>query len=263
MGVVKTSAATKGRASAPRTADEGTRDHIARIVGQDGPITVALLAERLQLTTAAVRRHLDLMSADGLVDAREVAHSRRGPGRPARAYVLTERGQSQLAAEYDDLATQALSYLAEVAGPGAVRAFADSRADAMVTRLRPVVARAGDDAQGRVGALAAALRVEGYAASTRPVAQGTPAEAVQLCQGHCPVQHVAAAFPELCEAETRAFAQLLGVDVRRLATLAHGDHVCTTHIPVGPPENRRRTVDQRTTTEHTTEPRNPALEESA
>jgi len=42
---------------------------------------------------------------------------------------------------------------------------------------------------------------------------------------------VAAEFPQLCEAETEAFAELLGTHVQRLATIAHGDHVCTTHIP--------------------------------
>jgi predicted ArsR family transcriptional regulator len=54
---------------------------------------------------------------------------------------------------------------------------------------------------------------------------------VQLCQGHCPVQHVASAFPQLCEAETEVFARLLGGHVQRLATLAHGEHVCTTYVP--------------------------------
>jgi predicted ArsR family transcriptional regulator len=54
---------------------------------------------------------------------------------------------------------------------------------------------------------------------------------VQVCQGHCPVQDVAAAYPQLCEAETRAFARLLGVHVQRLATLPTGGHVCTTNVP--------------------------------
>ena len=43
--------------------------------------------------------------------------------------------------------------------------------------------------------------------------------------------HVAAEFPELCEAETRAFEKVLGTYVQRLATIAHGDGVCTTHVP--------------------------------
>jgi predicted ArsR family transcriptional regulator len=45
------------------------------------------------------------------------------------------------------------------------------------------------------------------------------------------VQHVAEQFPQLCEAETAALGRLLDVHVQRLATIAHGDGVCTLHIP--------------------------------
>jgi predicted ArsR family transcriptional regulator len=48
------------------------------------------------------------------------------------------------------------------------------------------------------------------------------------------VAHVAEQFPQLCEAETEVFARLLGRHVQRLATIAHGDGVCTTHIPHTP-----------------------------
>ena len=76
--------------------------------------------------------------------------------------------------------------------------------------------------------LAEALTADGYAASTRD-AEKLPGE--QLCQHHCPVAHVAEEFPQLCEAETEVFAKLLGTHVQRLATIAHGDGVCTTFIP--------------------------------
>jgi len=49
---------------------------------------------------------------------------------------------------------------------------------------------------------------------------------------------VAAQFPQLCEAEAEAFGRLLGVHVQRLATLAHGEHVCTTHVPNAPVQLR-------------------------
>ena len=58
--------------------------------------------------------------------------------------------------------------------------------------------------------------------------------AIQLCQGHCPIQDVAAQFPEFCEAEAKVFSELLDVHVQRLSTLAAGGHVCTTHIPTAP-----------------------------
>jgi hypothetical protein len=90
----------------------------------------------------------------------------------------------------------------------------------------------------RVQALADALSADGYAASAGPApvigAQlaGGQGEGTgeQLCQHHCPVAHVAAEFPQLCEAETEAFGRLLGTPVQRLATIAHGDGICTTHI---------------------------------
>ena len=213
-----------------------TRARVSRLVGQEGPITAACLAERLGLSTAAVRRHLDAMLADGVVEPREVGVRNRGRGRPARAFVLTDSGHSALATSYDDLAVQALQFLRDEHGQGAVEQFARGRFEALERRLAPVLDEAGDSPAERAEALAAALTGEGYAASSRPVgaggAAGTHQLAVQLCQGHCPVQHVAERFPELCEAETAVFARLLGVDVRRLATLAQGAHVCTTHIPL-------------------------------
>lgn len=213
---------------------DGTRTRVARLVGQEGPITVSCLAERLGLTPAAVRRHLDAMLVGGVVEAREIAAvgaGRRGRGRPAKAFVLTEAGHTSLSSDYDDLAVQALRFLADEHGRSAVEQFATRRFADLERRVAPAVEGAGHDRQARARALAAALNDEGYAASTRPLATGTAQQAVQLCQGHCPVQHAAAEFPELCEAETKVFARLLGTDVRRLATLAHGDHVCTTHVP--------------------------------
>jgi hypothetical protein len=67
------------------------------------------------------------------------------------------------------------------------------------------------------------------------------------------VAHVAAEFPQLCEAETEAFGRLLGTPVQRLATIAHGDGICTTHVTcVGKPATAG-TVVKPVTTENTTE----------
>jgi predicted ArsR family transcriptional regulator len=49
------------------------------------------------------------------------------------------------------------------------------------------------------------------------------------------VQSIAEDFPQLCEAETKAFSHLLGVHVQRLATIAGGGYMCTTHVPLALP----------------------------
>ena len=63
-----------------------------------------------------------------------------------------------------------------------------------------------------------------------------------MCKWHCPMQRVAEQFPQLCEAKARAFERVLGTRVQRLATLAHGDHVCTAHVP-----SERRAAPRATT----------------
>lgn len=200
---------------------------MARLILENGPTTAAVLSERLGLTAAAVRRHLDALLADGMIEVREgKAPARRGRGRPARFFAMTDAGRSAFYHAYDDLAAGALRFLSETAGEEAVTEFARRQVADLERRYRPVLR--GVPRERRATALAEALSADGYAASAgaAPVAAGGE----QVCQHHCPVAHVAAEFPQLCEAETEAFARLLGTPVQRLATIAHGDGVCTTHV---------------------------------
>ncbi|MFE3204993.1 helix-turn-helix transcriptional regulator [Embleya sp. NPDC055664] len=204
---------------------EGTRHRVTRSIVEHGPSTAADLAERLELTPAGVRRHLDALLAEGvLVAGEQRVYGRRGRGRPAKLFALTDAGRSGFHQEYDELAAEALSFVAERLGTEAVATFARERLAAREERYRPSVESAPTGERAR--ALAEALSADGYAASARPAPGGE-----QLCQHHCPVAHVAERFPQLCEAEAEVFARLLGTHVQRLATIAHGDGVCTTHVP--------------------------------
>jgi predicted ArsR family transcriptional regulator len=216
---------TVSTTTTPVVDDSPTRERVAASILENGPSTAAALAQRLSLTSAAVRRHLDHLVATGAVEARHPrVYGSRGRGRPAKVFLLTESGRDTFFQAYDDLALSALRFLNDAGGPTAVADFARRRTAELEERYRPVVEAAAP--QDRAAALAASLSQEGYAASvtTSPIGD-------QLCQHHCPVAHVAAEFPQLCEAETEVFARLLGRHVQRLATIAHGDGVCTTNVP--------------------------------
>jgi predicted ArsR family transcriptional regulator len=166
-----------------------------------------------------------------------------GPQNAATLAQLTDAGRAAFPHAYDDLAGTALRYLRETGGEQAVVAFAEHRAESLAQLLTVDVDPTAPTAE-RAQALAAGLTAQGYAASTEQATAG-----VQVCQHHCPVAHVAAEFPELCEAETRALERVLGTYVQRLATIAHGDGVCTTHIPaphVPAPTTRKTTLSGRT-----------------
>lgn len=218
--------------------DAPTRERVATSILEHGPSTAADLARRLGLTPAAVRRHLDLLLADGVVAQRQPrATTGRGRGRPAKVFMITDAGRDTFAHAYDDLAVDALGFLAETAGDGAVVEFAAQRLRGLTEKYRPLVDAAPVDERPRV--LAEALSADGFAASA-----GTTPAGAQICQHHCPVAHVAAEFPQLCEAETAMFAELLGSHVQRLATIAHGDGVCTTHLPHPPSQATGPTTER-------------------
>ena len=90
-----------------------TRSRVLHMVSADGPITAAELGRHLDLTPAAVRRHLDALVEQGAVVPHEPTSGRRGRGRPARAYVVSEIGHGALEADYDSLAVEVLRYLEE------------------------------------------------------------------------------------------------------------------------------------------------------
>ena len=202
--------------------DQPTRERVVRSVMVNGPSTAAALAERLELTPAAVRRHLDHLLEEGTLEARDPRiGAARGRGRPAKMFALTAAGRDRL--------------------DQAVREFADRRADKIEQRFHALVAARPD--LRPVDALAQVFTDEGYAAAVRDLPVGE-----QLCQQHCPVSHVANEFPELCEAETAAISRMLGGrHVQRLATIAHGDGVCTTCIPSTIPQGAVTNSKERVT----------------
>jgi predicted ArsR family transcriptional regulator len=213
-------------------ADRATREQILRLVVADGPGSAVEVAAKLALAPAGIRRHLGELEAEGLIGEHPGPAGtarQRSRGRPARYFVATPAAHPALEQAGDALAVEAIEFLAEAAGAEAVGGFAGQRAQRLEDRYARALADAGPGLKARLDALAQAMNQDGYAASVRPGPSGLT---LQLCQGHCPVHQVARAFPEFCEAETRAIARLLGVHVQRLATLAGGEHVCTTCVPV-------------------------------
>ncbi len=217
------------------TSDGHTRGAIVQLL-LEGPTTAGEIGDRLGISAAGVRRHLDALVDAGDAESNAAAswqHS--GRGRPAKRYRLTAAGRGKLDHAYDDLAVAAMRQLREVGGDEAIRTFARRRIDTILATASNAVD--ATDVTAAADRVALALTVAGYATTTTRVAG--PIDGVQICQHHCPVSHVAEEFPELCEAEQEAFADILGTHVQRLATIVNGDCACTTHVPLIPEPARR------------------------
>ncbi len=211
--------------------DGATRQEIVRLLLESGSITAAEIGQRLGISAAGVRRHLDALVDDGDAEANPAAAWQQvGRGRPAKRYRLTPAGRAKLDHTYDDLASAAMRQLREIGGDEAVRAFARRRIDTILAGVPAVDADDVPAVEEAADQVADALSQAGYATTTTRV--GGPMQGIQICQHHCPVSHVAEEFPELCEAEQQAIAEVLGTHVQRLASIVNGDCACTTHVPL-------------------------------
>ena len=221
-----------------RPGDRRTRDRVTQLLLRAGRRDRGRARPALGLSPAAIRRHLDAMLADGPGRRPRAAGARAARAGPAGEGVHAHRRRAARRSRTRTTAwpPRRCAGSPSTGGPAAVAAFAAAQVSGLEERCRAAMAEAGDDPLARAEALAEALTAEGYAASASTIASGG-----QLCQHHCPVAHVAAEFPQLCEAETQVISRLVGTHVQRLATIANGDGVCTTHIPA-PTHCTRHTV---------------------
>ena len=208
--------------------EDKTRDLVARSILENGPATALTLARRLKITPAGIRRHLDSLLAEGVLEAKEPylnPKTLRGRGRPSKVFILTDQGRTKFEHSYDDLAVSVLKFISKNGDRSLVKKFAESRAQELVKNADKSLTGAKTLNQ-KIMALSGFLTQSGFASTYHEQGIGE-----ELCQHHCPIAHVASEFPELCEAETEAFSQILGTHVQRLATIGRGDGVCTTFIP--------------------------------
>ena len=208
---------------------------VARRLLEGGPATATRISEDLGLTPAAVRRHLDALESAGYLGVHDRApfgprsDAPRGRGRPAKVYALTAAGRDAFDQAYDDIAVEALRFMHEVDHGALLDSYAKQRVARSEERYRTALNGVSGDVATRARALAELLAADGYAADVTEA----PGGALQLCQHHCPMSHVASEFSEFCEAENAAIGRLLGVRSTRISTIASGADICTTHIHGG------------------------------
>jgi len=198
-----------------------TRQEILLLLRRHGRLSAPQLANRLDITAVAIRRHLVTLERDGLVSAKT---ERAVRGRPAARYGLTDQGRQTFPRHYDELAQEALSFLGAEGGR-TLHDFLAWRNDRLAAEYGSRL-RAGT-VEGRARELAEALTEQGFMAEVE-TADG--AEGLKLCQHNCTVEHIAAEHPDVCAWEAALFERLLGATVTRESTIVDGSVRCVTHV---------------------------------
>ena len=188
-------------------------------------LTAKDLAARLGLSLNAVRHHLKELEIEGLV-AYEREH--RGVGAPVFVYRLTQSGEALFPRRYGQALTAMLDHVVEREGREAAVALLESYFGMLARRLR--VDLEGTTPDQRLQAVARALSQEGYMAEGTP--QAGPGSAT-LIEHNCALPAVAERFPEICAAEARFLAEVLGARVDRREHILSGCPACEYHVRFG------------------------------
>ena len=173
------------------------------------------------VSKVGIRRHLDLLSRDGLVSFETEQHER---GRPGRVYFLTDKAELLFPSSYKALALGVIQKVGVVFGPQAVSTVLQRQADDVSKSLMAEVQ--GLTFEKRVKRLAILVDERGYNVSIRKVHDGS----FSWKQRNCPMLAVANVYRQLCDDELRTYRDLLETEVVRDCRIAAGAKSCDYRI---------------------------------
>ncbi len=194
-----------------------------------GPQTAAQLAGQLDVTTMAVRQHLDALLREGDVTWED--HGGK-VGRPSRHWALTTRSRDRFPDTHAELTVRLIDSLRGALGTAAldtVVAHYQAQTEARYRQAIPERTQVGE----RVQILARLRDEEGYMASVERDDDGS----WLLVENHCPICAAAEHCQGFCDGELRTFENTLGkgVSVAREEHLLRGARRCTYRIRVRTP----------------------------
>ena len=184
---------------------KGPRAGILLELKRSRRVTARDLGRELGLSMNAVRHHLKELEAEGLV---RYEREQRGVGAPVFIYTLAPAADALFPRRYREALEQLLDYVVAREGRAGAAAALESHFDAMGERLRQELEGAAP--AERMAAVVRALSDAGYMAEGQATfCCGT------LTEHNCAIREVAERFPEVCAAEERFLASVLGGTVER------------------------------------------------
>jgi len=198
--------------------DSSTRKLLLTMMKTRGPLSVGEMAKQLGITEMAVRRHLNTLERDGLIEAKI---SRQAMGRPSHLYSLTALADDLFPKNYHLLTLDLLGELQAEEGEGVVGRLFERRKQKLYEKYNPLME--GKELSERVAELAEIQNANGYMVDWKEEEGGQ----FVLNEYNCPITQVANQYKDACQCELALFEKLLDADVERTECLSKGGGKCS------------------------------------
>jgi DeoR family transcriptional regulator, suf operon transcriptional repressor len=207
-----------------------TKQDILQLLLKQGQASAQGLAEQLNVTPQAIRRHLKDLEEEGLIHHQTV---QTGMGRPQHVYQLSPTGRDQFPNRHDEFALDLLDTLAETVGKDQMQSILRKQWQRKAIEYQQQLGQA--PLSERMANLVKLRQAEGYMAEYHPLTEDGAANPQPIhaptqfifTEYNCAISHIAESFPGVCDHELEMFAiALADCQVKRTHWLVNGEHRC-------------------------------------
>jgi predicted ArsR family transcriptional regulator len=198
--------------------DTSTRKVLLTLMKTKGSLSVNEMAKELGITEMAIRRHLNTLERDGLIETKLV---RQAMGRPLHLYSLTLLADDLFPKNYHQLTLELLDELEPGENNNPAGRLFEGRKQKLLKKYKGRME--GKSLVDRVAELADIQNNNGYMARWETAETGH----YVLTEYNCPIAQVAKQYNEACHCELSLFQNLLGAEVERTECLTKGGNKCT------------------------------------
>jgi predicted ArsR family transcriptional regulator len=199
---------------------ESTKSRVLYVLRGQGGGTAQDVADSLDISIPAARRHLMDLESDGYLESQ--VHRPGGRGRPQHVFRVSDKGEEHFPKRYAQLCTDVFEHIEHLYGKGAILTVLDHRNQKLLELWQPVVQ---GNLEARVQKLCDLLNELGYHATLEQ-----DGEQWLLFQGNCPSLEVSRQFDQLCHSECALYTELLETAVVREARVLEGASACRYRI---------------------------------
>jgi predicted ArsR family transcriptional regulator len=198
--------------------ETSTRKVLLTLLKTKGPLSVNEMAKHLGITDMAIRRHLNTLERDNLIEAKL---TRQAMGRPMQLYSLTLLADDLFPKNYHHLTLDLLGELESLEGEGRIGQHFEGRKTRLLQKYASQME--GKVLADRVAVLAEIQNANGYMVQWEQSANGQ----YIFTEFNCPIAQVAKQYNEACRCELALFKNLLGAEVECTECLTKGSSKCT------------------------------------
>ncbi|RAL27002.1 helix-turn-helix transcriptional regulator [Thermoflavimicrobium daqui] len=198
-----------------------TRNQILILLKTKGPLTVSDMAEHLGVTEMAVRRHLNTLERDQLIQSQLL---RQSMGRPTSQYFLTEKSEEFFPKNYHMFTLDLLQDLEELQGSEFIDSLFRNREKRLTESYQSMFQE--KSLRERIETLAKLQESKGYMVEW----EENSAESFTLVEHNCPIVQIANRYNQACNCELNWFRNLLDAEVQLYECKAKGGQNCVYFI---------------------------------